>query len=315
MINIPMHNSETYNNTNQNRLFPVFLKLEDLNTLIIGGGNVALEKLNAILSNSPAAGITLVAPKIKEEIRILAFNNKNIKIISREYYKDDLQNKDIVIAATGDREVNRRIREEAKKVKLLVNVADTPELCDFYLSSIVQKGSLKLAISTNGKSPTIAKRLKEYLNDAIPGDIEISLNNLVKIRSSLNGNFNNKVKVLNEITSVLVEKQDKSSHLSSVKVFASVITGLLFMALIIYPYTRFPVFEDLIYRLSSFTNSNIIIYVIPVLITGSIAVAYTVYRIVRNKSAVPSAEKKKQINNKDNNIPHFLKVLLSLQDK
>jgi siroheme synthase-like protein len=315
MINIPMHNSETYNNTNQNRLFPVFLKLEDLNTLIIGGGNVALEKLNAILSNSPAAGITLVAPKIKEEIRILAFNNKNIKIISREYYKDDLQNKDIVITATGDREVNRRIREEAKKVKLLVNVADTPELCDFYLSSIVQKGSLKLAISTNGKSPTIAKRLKEYLNDAIPGDIEISLNNLVKIRSSLNEDFNNKVKVLNEITSVLVEKQDKYHHLSFTKVFIYVFISLLFTAFIIYPYTRFPVFNDFVYRLYSVTDSNLIFYLVLALIVIVLTAVFTVYKIILNNTAATEQIKTGETNKKGKHYPHFLKTFFSLQDK
>ena len=80
----------------------------------------------------------------------------------------------------------------------------------FILSSVVQKGSIKLAISTNGKSPTIAKRLKEILNHVIPDEMENVLDNLAIIRSNLNGNFSKKVKKLNDITSVLVEKQAKN---------------------------------------------------------------------------------------------------------
>jgi siroheme synthase-like protein len=62
----------------------------------------------------------------------------------------------------------------------LVNVADTPDQCDFYLSSIVQKGNLKIAISTNGKSPTVAKRIKEVLHDAIPGELNESIETSIK---------------------------------------------------------------------------------------------------------------------------------------
>src|SRR5690606_9260011 len=89
----------------------------------------------------------------------------------------------------------------------LLNVADTPELCDFYLSSIVKKGNLKIAISTNGKSPTIAKRLKETFSEVLPGELDEILDNMYKIRNRLNGNFEHKVKKLNELTRVLVQKE------------------------------------------------------------------------------------------------------------
>ena len=89
----------------------------------------------------------------------------------------------------------------------LVNVADKPELCDFYLGSIVKKGSVKIAISTNGKSPTIAKRLKEVINDLIPEEMEDVLQNMQTIRQGMNGDFDEKVKQLNDITKVLVAKQ------------------------------------------------------------------------------------------------------------
>ena len=86
-----------------------------------------------------------------------------------------------------------------------MNVADKPELCDFYLSSVVQKGDLKLAISTNGKSPTTAKRLKEVLQEALSAELDSVIDNLHKIRLRLNGNFEYKVKKLNKLTKSLVE--------------------------------------------------------------------------------------------------------------
>ena len=188
-----------------NKLFPIFLKLENLNTLIIGGGSVGLEKLSAVLGNSPEAKVIVVAPSIKEEIFLLAEQYPNIQLIKRDFRIDDFENKDIVISATNNRELNEFITEEARRRKILINVVDNPDLCDFYLSSVVQKGSVKLAISTNGKSPTIAKRYREILDNAIPDEMENVLDNLVKIRSRLNGNFSEKVKTLNKITSVLVE--------------------------------------------------------------------------------------------------------------
>ncbi|MGE5846219.1 MAG: TSUP family transporter [Ignavibacteria bacterium] len=209
---IDLHENKLSEGTN--RLFPVFLKLENLNMLIIGGGSVGFEKLTAVLKNSPQANVTLVAPSIKEEIFKFSEEYPNVQLIPRVFRSSDLTNKDVVISAANNKELNSLIREEAKKNKILINVADTPELCDFYLSSVVQKGSVKLAISTNGKSPTIAKRLREFLEKTIPDDLENVLDNLVKIRSKLSGNFSEKVKALDKITSVLVENlpETNSKH-------------------------------------------------------------------------------------------------------
>jgi uncharacterized membrane protein YfcA len=115
---------------------------------------------------------------------------------------------DIVIIAINDKTKSEEIRNVAKAANKLVNAADKPELCDFYLSSIVQKGNVKIAISTNGKSPTIAKRLKEVLNHAIPAEITDITDNLQVIRTRLNGNFAYKVKKLDKITRVLVENEN-----------------------------------------------------------------------------------------------------------
>lgn len=196
---------------NKNQLYPVFLKLEQLNMLLVGAGNVGLEKLHSLLRNSPDAAITIVAPFIKPELRKFVTEYDNCKLLERKFEKDDLEGKELVVLATDDQELHRHIYRLAKERKILINVADTPELCDFYLGSIVQKGNLKIAISTNGKSPTVAKRLKEVLNDAVPAELDDVLENMNKVRSKLNGNFEYKVKKLNALTKVLVENETVES--------------------------------------------------------------------------------------------------------
>jgi siroheme synthase-like protein len=191
----------------KNQLYPVFLKLDQLHILLVGAGNVGLEKLNSLLSNSPAANITIVAPVVKEEIRDLAEKHVYCIIKQREFEATDLEGTDIAILATDRRALHEQIRVLASGKGVLLNVADTPELCDFYLGSIVQKGDLKIAISTNGKSPTIAKRLKEFMNETMPAEIDDVLQNMQSIRQDLNGSFDEKVKQLNELTKMLVAKQ------------------------------------------------------------------------------------------------------------
>ena len=190
-----------------NTLFPVFLKLENMQVLLVGGGKVALEKLNAILQNAPGTAITLVATEISEEVKALAKTSKRIILIERAFDINDLSGKDIVFIATNHKESSALIRQEAKKHRLLVNVADTPELCDFYLGSIVQKGSVKIAISTDGRSPTLAKRLKEILQEAIPDSVHRLAGQLHLIRTQLKGSFTQKVETLNALTETLVKKE------------------------------------------------------------------------------------------------------------
>lgn len=195
-------------NASSNHLFPVFLKLEHLHVLIVGAGNIGLEKISAVLNNSPDAKVTLVARKVLPEIKDFQKKSESLIILERAFEITDLDGKDIVIAATGDRAISELIRAEATKRKILINVADTPDLCDFYLGSIVQKGDLKIAISTNGKSPTLAKRLKEVFNEALPEDTQESIDNLNKFRNQLKGDFTNKVKKLNEVTAVLTNENN-----------------------------------------------------------------------------------------------------------
>ena len=184
-----------------NTLFPVFFKLHQLDILVVGGGYVGLEKLEAILKNSPAARVTLVAAEVLQpDIYRLAEEYPHVQVIEREFRRRDLRNKDLVFLATNDRSLHEKIKQITRKRRIMTNVADTPDLCDFYLSSVVKKGDLKIAVSSNGKSPTLTKRIREYLEEAIPDDVQTLLDNLKEVRDQLKGDFEYKVKKLNQVT-------------------------------------------------------------------------------------------------------------------
>lgn len=188
-----------------NQLFPVFLKLNHLHTVLIGAGNVGLEKLTALLNNSPLAKVTIVAETVLPEVIDFASKYPQVTIHQKSFEADDLNEAQVVVAATANNVLNEQIRQAAHTRKLLVNVADKPELCDFYLGSIVKKGDLKVAISTNGKSPTVAKRLKEVLAEALPAELDITLQQMNALRNTLTGDFAGKVKALNKATAALID--------------------------------------------------------------------------------------------------------------
>ncbi|ALL05045.1 siroheme synthase [Pedobacter sp. PACM 27299] len=195
-----------------NQLFPVFIKLNTIRTVLIGAGPVGLEKLAAILSNSPEARIRVIAKEILPEFRELAAAHEGVIILEREFITGDLDHADLVVAATNNNALNQQIRLEADQRNLLVNFADKPDLCNFYLGSIVKKGDLKIAISTNGKSPTIAKRLKEVLNENLPEALIDTLGNMEALRNTLSGDFAEKVTRLNEVTSILVAEKGAAKN-------------------------------------------------------------------------------------------------------
>jgi len=189
-----------------NPLFPIFLKAHQLNLLIVGGGNVAEEKLGFLLKGSPEARVMVVGTTIKEEVRVLADGKPHVVLHERPFAWNDLDGRHIVICATDDRPLHEAIKQETEKRGILTNVADTPELCDFYLGGVVTKGDLKIAISTNGKSPTLAKRIRQYLEEALPDDTQSLIDNLRAYRSTLKGDFADKVREMNEVTASLLKK-------------------------------------------------------------------------------------------------------------
>lgn len=193
-----------------NPLYPIFLKVHQLNVLLVGGGFVGTEKLAFLLKSSPEAQVTAVSKAFNPEFLELAAQAPNVTMIDDAYDHKYLGAKHLVIAATNDKSLNRQIHDDAKERYLLVNVADTPALCDFYLGGIVTKGNVKIAISTNGKSPTTAKRLRQLLEDVIPEDINELVENIHRYRETLKGDFEHKVEELNRLTELLVREREKS---------------------------------------------------------------------------------------------------------
>jgi len=189
----------------QNQLYPIFLKVSQLNVLIVGGGKVAAEKLTFLLKSSPNANVLLISLYFDKEVLELA-KTYNVTTVKTSYNKTVLKNKQLIIAATNKSQVNKQIYNDAKAENILINVADTPELCDFYLGGIVSKGNIKIGISTNGKSPTLAKRLRQFFEDLIPENIDDLAENLNTYRKTIKGDFSNKVVKLNELTKTLLIK-------------------------------------------------------------------------------------------------------------
>lgn len=193
----------------KNELYPVFLKVSSLHVLIVGGGNVALEKLTFLLKSSPGARVMMVAKNFIPEVVKLA-KGHDVKLIEAAYSPGDLKEKQIVIATTDDLEVNIQVYHDCKKENILVNVADNPTFCDFYMGGIVTKGNVKIAISTNGKSPTTAKRLRQFFEEVIPENINDLVQNLNNYRKTIKGDFEDKVNKLNELTKEMVKiKKDQ----------------------------------------------------------------------------------------------------------
>jgi precorrin-2 dehydrogenase/sirohydrochlorin ferrochelatase len=189
----------------QNELYPIFIKVAELEVLIVGGGNVGLEKLAFLLKSSPNAKVTIVSIHFLTELLALA-KNHNAEIIEAAYHNSLLKGKHLVIATTDSIEINIQVHADCRQRNILVNVADNPPYCDFYMGGIVTKGNIKIAISTNGKSPTLAKRLRQFLEEVLPDNINELAENINSYRKSTAGTFSEKVTALNELTKSLLIK-------------------------------------------------------------------------------------------------------------
>ncbi len=191
----------------RNNLYPIFLKTKNLHVLIVGGGFVAEEKLTFLLKSSPDAKVTMVSPMFREGTIALA-KKGDVTLIKKKYSRRYLKGKHMVVATTNIPEINVKIYKHCRKRNTLVNVADNPPYCDFYMGGIVTKGNVKVAISTNGKSPTTAKRLRQFFEEVIPENIDDLVKNLNEFRKTIKGDFEEKVETLNEFTKGLIEKKE-----------------------------------------------------------------------------------------------------------
>jgi precorrin-2 dehydrogenase/sirohydrochlorin ferrochelatase len=190
-----------------NPLYPIFLKTKELQIVVVGGGYVALEKLTFLFKSSPSSKVTLISPMIRKETRSF-IKGKPVVYIEDGYKVSYLTGAHMAIATTDKPEVNKQVFHDCRSQSVLVNVADNPPLCDFYMGSIVTKGNLKIAISTNGKSPTFAKRFRQWLENFLPEKTDDILNKLYIYRSQLKGDFEHKVNAMNKATENLIKNYD-----------------------------------------------------------------------------------------------------------
>ncbi len=143
-------------------LFPAFLKLENRQVIIVGGGELAESKLSALLQAS--ARLRLISPRLNPMV-LAQVRANNLEWWPKVYEQGDLAGAFLVIAATSIPAVNKAIFQEAESRGILCNAVDDTENCHFYYGSIVQRGDLQIAISTNGKSPALAQRLRQELEE------------------------------------------------------------------------------------------------------------------------------------------------------
>lgn len=143
------------------RYYPVNLDIRDRECLVVGGGSVGTRKILTLLECG--ARVTVVSPKISDAIKELP-KEYPIAVREREYFPSDLKGMWLVIGATNNKEVNQQISKDAAKAGILCNIVDCPQECTFVLPAIVKQGDLVIAISTSGKSPAFAKRLRQRLS-------------------------------------------------------------------------------------------------------------------------------------------------------
>jgi precorrin-2 dehydrogenase/sirohydrochlorin ferrochelatase len=141
-------------------LFPMFLKLEGKQCLVVGAGKVGEPKIAGLLETG--AHIRVVALEASPGVREWAQTGK-IELDLRPFHPDDLNGVFLAVVATSSRSLNERIYGEAQKRGILCNVVDVPDLCDFFYPSIVRRGDLQIAVSTAGKSPSLAQKIRQQL--------------------------------------------------------------------------------------------------------------------------------------------------------
>lgn len=145
-------------------LFPININLQNKPCLVIGGGQVAGRKVSNLLLYE--AAITLVSPRVVKEIELLA-EQGSIIWKQRSFQDEDLLDTFLVFIATDDNNTNQYISQLCKRKGILVNAVDDPPNCDFYIPAVVRRGSLTVSISTEGKSPLFAKKLRQELEKTI----------------------------------------------------------------------------------------------------------------------------------------------------
>jgi len=163
-------------------MYPLFLKLDNVKCLVIGGGAVAERKIVSLLESD--ASVTLISPNTTDKLREL-IKQKTVCYHERLFKTGDTAGFFLVIAATNSVEVNRIIYEESRKNRTLINCVDDPEHCNFYVPALVRRGDLQIAVSSSGKLPMLAGKLRKVIDKALPEEMDKQLKRLYQIRSKI----------------------------------------------------------------------------------------------------------------------------------
>jgi len=162
--------------------YPAFLDLRDRPAVVVGGGTVAERKVAALLA--AGARVAVISPAMTSELRRLALEGA-IEAKEREYQSGDLRGAHLAVVATDDTELNRRAAREARAERVLVNTVDDVEYCDFIAPAVIQQGDVTVAISTNGKSPAMARFLRRQLEEFLTPEYGDLLEVLEQVRGEL----------------------------------------------------------------------------------------------------------------------------------
>ncbi len=159
---------------------PIFLDLREQPVVVIGGGDVAARKIYGLLE--AGARVTVVSPHVVAGVATFVQEGR-VRLERRRYRAGDLRGARLAYVATGDADVNRAAREEADAEGVWLNIADEPQMCDFFAPAVVRRGSLAVAISTNGTSPALAARLREKLERDLGEEYGEILERLAELRA------------------------------------------------------------------------------------------------------------------------------------
>jgi precorrin-2 dehydrogenase/sirohydrochlorin ferrochelatase len=162
--------------------YPIFLELASRRIVIIGGGNVALRKVQSFLGTG--ARLVVVADSVLENLTNLCIDH-NLELIKARYSKDYLVGASLVIAATNDQKLNEKIYKDCQQLETLCNVVDQPEICDFYVPAVIKRADLQIAISTNGKCPAFAGHVRKKLEKIFTEKSGQFLSELQKLREHI----------------------------------------------------------------------------------------------------------------------------------
>ena len=164
------------------KYYPVNLDVRNKNCVVVGGGAVGTRKVTTLLDCG--ARVTVISPEITPRLQAL-FDEKRIEIQKRAYQRSDLSDTFLVIGATDDEALNRQIHADAEKQNMLCNIADRPKSCNFILPSIIQRGDLVVTVSTSGKSPAYAKKMRQDLEGLFGEEHALFLQLMGSIREKL----------------------------------------------------------------------------------------------------------------------------------